>query len=67
MRKDSPCLGCMDRQVGCHSVCELYAEYQKGRITEIRNRNRELSSYYLSVERSKRNREKARKRGGRKT
>ena len=26
---DSPCLRCELREVGCHSVCERYAEYKR--------------------------------------
>lgn len=31
----TPCYGCGDRIVGCHSSCEKYAEYHK-KIAEIR-------------------------------
>ena len=32
---NTPCYGCGDRVVGCHSSCEKYAEYHK-KITEMR-------------------------------
>ena len=28
---ESPCLGCEDRELGCHSSCEKYIEYQRVR------------------------------------
>lgn len=32
----SPCQFCENREVGCHSKCELYADYR----SEIEHRNR---------------------------
>lgn len=29
MMIQAPCKGCEERQVGCHSTCEKYAEYKK--------------------------------------
>ena len=36
MRKKtkSPCLNCPDRQLGCHSRCEKYIEFQKVHLEE---------------------------------
>lgn len=43
----SPCYGCTNRIVGCHSRCEHYKEY-KARSDEILNaRHRESSGRYL--------------------
>lgn len=28
-RISGPCMGCEEREVGCHSKCEKYAEYQQ--------------------------------------
>ena len=35
---DTPCFGCGDRQLGCHSKCEKYKEFQ-ARNAKIRKRN----------------------------
>ena len=32
----TPCQGCKDRFVGCHSICKKYADYRK-QVTEISN------------------------------
>lgn len=41
---NSPCLGCEERQIGCHSTCKDYAEMKK-RIAETnKNRQKELDS-----------------------
>ena len=29
MSKQQPCYGCEDREVGCHSKCDLYKEFRE--------------------------------------
>lgn len=36
----SPCHKCKEREVGCHSTCEKYAEFRQ-RLDEINERERE--------------------------
>lgn len=36
-KPQAPCLGCKDREVGCHSKCERYKEY-----AELAKKNREI-------------------------
>lgn len=28
MKRNSPCMGCSDRNTGCHSKCEKYKKYK---------------------------------------
>lgn len=44
----SPCKGCTERAVGCHSGCEAYEEYRKHRddINARKMRQKETESYY---------------------
>ena len=40
MRPGSSCKGCMERRIGCHSVCAAYIAY-KARVEEWRAKVRE--------------------------
>lgn len=33
--KKTPCFGCDERQVGCHSTCEKYIQYSQHRCEQI--------------------------------
>lgn len=41
-----PCFECPNREVGCHSVCEIYVDWNKQR-EEVRNRIYEEKSKRL--------------------
>ena len=53
MRPQSPCKDCPDREVGCHSKCQKYAEFRKGidesnmAVDEKRRGDREWHSYVI--------------------
>ena len=36
--RDSPCLGCGDRSVGCHGKCERYAQYKAEGLEDWKKR-----------------------------
>ena len=38
----SPCLGCGERKIKCHSVCEKYIAYKKECEIVAENRRKEL-------------------------
>ena len=37
-RKDAPCMGCGEREVGCHGRCERYREFEQERQAEYEKR-----------------------------
>ena len=47
----TPCMGCMERKVGCHSSCEAFREWNEKHQAErqkrsaIKNINREFADY----------------------
>lgn len=48
---ESPCLGCTDRAVGCHSRCDKYAAYRaevdKVHAEKIKRRDNDYVDYSL--------------------
>lgn len=38
MKGNNPCYGCLNRKVGCHSVCELWLEHEAKRNKEYERR-----------------------------
>ncbi len=44
-QRKPPCKNCPDRAVGCHSICEEYIAFDKGRKEFIENRNRKNELY----------------------
>lgn len=45
----SPCLGCTDRQVGCHGNCEKYKAFKEvtiSRSREVQRQKREEAMYH---------------------
>lgn len=34
----SPCFGCEERKIGCHSSCDYYKAYSEDRIADIQKR-----------------------------
>jgi len=56
MRKIAPCKNCPDREPGCHSECERYAEWRKehdkGKAKEKKNRAvvYEMDNYLIERE-----------------
>lgn len=57
-RPKSPCYGCEDRKVGCHSVCDKYIQFHEARIAESKhlyftNKSAILANDYLSKEKLK--------------
>lgn len=38
--KNSPCLGCADREIGCHSRCRLYKSFR--RLRDEHNRRKRV-------------------------
>ena len=47
--KNSPCLGCTDRFIGCHGKCESYQEYsaERQKINELRMKYNEIETQYI--------------------
>lgn len=45
-RENSPCLGCPDRQQGCHGVCKLYQAFDAKR-RRMRENNRKARERQL--------------------
>ena len=37
-RKDAPCMGCGEREVGCHGRCERYRAFEQERQAEYEAR-----------------------------
>ena len=59
MRVQAPCKDCSNRELGCHSTCEKYIQYQKDNIAEsqvrryfLKNHNEHLG--YLRDQKIKR-------------
>ena len=59
MAKSSPCFGCENRVLGCHSGCEPYQEYsaERKKISELRMKYNETETRFIE---SKRNLKKGR-------
>lgn len=38
------CKGCIERRLGCHSVCETYIKWKKN-LDEVNKKKRTLSTY----------------------
>ena len=64
-RIKSPCLNCIDREIGCHAHCQRYKEYsnknneQKQTVLKMKMKNIELNEHI------KKQNEKFRRRSGR--
>ena len=54
----SPCLGCSDRQSGCHGKCELYQAYKKAAEEEKENNKRSKDAFLSYAAERKRRRER---------
>ena len=50
--KDAPCKGCKDRHVGCHSGCEMFAEYKKN-IEAIKKVKDGSAEFWIPLQSSK--------------
>ena len=50
-RKKSPCLGCENRHVGCHSECEVYLEYRREADIERDRRYEAQKVLFVSTDR----------------
>ena len=37
----APCMGCSDRQPGCHSKCERYDQFRTNRENKLKQKSRE--------------------------
>ena len=46
MKKYSPCKGCEDRHIGCHSTCEKYAEYAALQNKRLKTNNEQKTIDY---------------------
>lgn len=44
--KQSPCLNCKNREIGCHSSCNKYINYNLGRKKYLNERRKENLEYY---------------------
>ena len=45
----SPCLNCPDRTIGCHSKCELYADF-RARLDDLNNKKAETKNQTRMVD-----------------
>ena len=51
MSNNGPCLGCKDRMVGCHGMCQAYKKFKKERDEMNRKKNAELEARISSSNR----------------
>lgn len=52
-QKQSPCLGCENRHVGCHSECEVYKDYRREADIERDRRYEAQKVLFVSTDRRK--------------
>ena len=43
----APCKGCINRHVGCHSVCRRYSEYKEKRTKELEQKNKATAKRFV--------------------
>lgn len=45
MSNNGPCLGCRDKMMGCHVICQAYKKYRKERDEMLKKKNAENDLY----------------------
>lgn len=48
----SPCMGCAEREIGCHGRCERYGQFRRARVEalEVRKKEADVVDYVVIME-----------------